>query len=70
MGAPSTKNPAKPDRASWAERDLGNVNASHLTDLEDDARRRLAAKLAASAGLLVAVASVMVVVALGDGERA
>lgn len=38
------------------------------SDIRGDAQRRLALKLAAGAGLSIAVASVLVVVALGDGR--
>jgi len=68
MGGPPKKNPAGPGRARGAERDLGNVNAVDFTDLRAGAQRRLALKLAAGAGLSVAVAAVLVVTALGDGR--
>lgn len=63
------ENPAALAGASRAKTDLGNINSAEHTDPRDIAQRRLTLKLAAGAGLSVALAAVMVVVALGDGGR-
>lgn len=61
------RSPAEPGRARGAHTDFGNINVTDDSDDRLRAQRRLALKLAARAGLSVAVAAVLVVVALGDG---
>ena len=55
---------ANSPKSDW----LGGTSFPEHNDLRDDAQRRLAIRLAAGAGLSVAVASVLVVVALGEGR--
>lgn len=69
MGGPEMENAAPAGTGNRADYVVGKTNSSEHTDLRDFAQRRLALKLAASAGLSVAVAAVLVVVALGDGGR-
>ncbi len=57
---------ANSPKSDW----LGGASFSEHNDLRDDAQRRLARKVAAGAGLSVALASVLVVVALGHGGGA
>jgi hypothetical protein len=61
--------PAAPAGAQRAETDeLAGKSDLDSCDARTLAQRRLAVKLAASAGLSIAMAEVLVVVALGDGR--
>lgn len=61
------RNPATPARACGAVVDR-SINFDNDTPDRTAAQRRLALKIAAGAGLSIAVASVLVVVALGEGR--
>ena len=54
---------ANSPKSDW----LGGTSFPEHTDLRADAQRRLARKVAAGAGLSLAVAAVLVITALGDG---
>lgn len=64
------ESPATLAGAHRAKGDLWRINGGDDSDMRADAQRRLAYRLASGAGLSVALASLLVAVALGDGGQA